>query len=424
MSGLVKNIVDDVKNHFIESSDYNGINLISLYERYDIDENEFFKIIEDLIRSDQVSLQFGNLTDNQYIIRFGQYKQDDQIVNLRKDRFEFVCAYPSKSLLKKTVKKLEFQDQPYSLRLKLGEAQISPAFFEFDVLDTYYNDPRYSFDFEDYSGRISIKSEYYESDEFPKKDKIFLESFGLGYNDANNRAIVVYLRYLDNLTPEHQKYWATKELYSGYKILKEYYENTVIGEWTFSHSLFSAFIAEQTAVNELSLIIGKQKLFKETYEDYKRPREFTPFFLPTLKNYESFISLLDKMISENINLSYFKEDIELQKIDIKKRGGTETINKGTLRLLDEWLRKHFKLVNKEGYNLLIKAFKRVRRQRQDPAHRLNENKYDPAYFELQLDIMEDVYESMKALRIIFSQHRSAKAYKIPDWLDDGVIKRF
>lgn len=48
-----------------------------------------------------------------------------------------------------------------------------------EVLQRYYDDPRYLFFFKDYSGRIS----YREKDGTPivrKEDEAFLQTFGLG----------------------------------------------------------------------------------------------------------------------------------------------------------------------------------------------------------------------------------------------------
>jgi len=98
--------------------------------------------------------------------------------------------------LNKTVSLDRFQNKPFTRRLLLGEPQLKPAFFHFDVLERYYNDPRYSFQFEDNQGTISITDKHYRSKSMAAKDKVFIQTFGLGYTaspKSRDRVIVVYL---------------------------------------------------------------------------------------------------------------------------------------------------------------------------------------------------------------------------------------
>src|SRR5690606_40618010 len=49
----------------------------------------------------------------------------------------------------------EFGNAFYTKQLALGEPHLKPIFFEIEVLDRYFNDPRFDFEFKDYSGQIS-----------------------------------------------------------------------------------------------------------------------------------------------------------------------------------------------------------------------------------------------------------------------------
>jgi hypothetical protein len=116
-----------------------------------------------------------------------------------------------------------------------------------------------------------------------ESDHIFLKTFGLGFDKDKNRVAVVYLAYLNKLTPEHQNYWRNKEVNRECSMLKEYYENTINGLWTHSHSVFSAFLGEQKALNDLSKTIFGKPLFNKTFEHDNRPKEFTFIFCTYIK---------------------------------------------------------------------------------------------------------------------------------------------
>ena len=297
-------------------------------------------------------------------------------------------------------------------------------FFEIEVLDKYFNDPRYDFSFEDYSGRISCVYDENDNPLVREEDQIFLKTFGLGFDANDNRLAVVYLRYLHDLTREHQIYWKSKEVKSSCKVLEEYHENCINGNWAFSYSIFTAFLGELNTLRKLSKVAFDKEVFRKSYDRDNRPKEFTFFFIPTLRNYNEFVHLLDKMISENINKDFFNGTIELFRIQEVEEGVIERIPKGTLQLFEEWLLLKYKNENKETLSGIFKPLKRIRKERQKPAHRINENIYDKKYTEMQKELINEAYNSIQALRMIFQRHRKTKDVEIPDWLDEGSIKMF
>src|SRR5690606_19984049 len=68
-----------------------------------------------------------------------------------------ICVYPTKEYLKENRDLSEFGYAKYTSALALAEPQLSFRFFETDVLERYSNDPRFDFEFNDFSGRISCK---------------------------------------------------------------------------------------------------------------------------------------------------------------------------------------------------------------------------------------------------------------------------
>lgn len=425
---------------FIESHDFNGIPLRDISREFKIDYKESIDLIKNLVLLNTVSIQSST---NPHIIGFKHYPVDIQIKILEEaknitervekiggisfsiENTEFpICLYPSQEYLKQNRDITGFKIAEYTKQLSLGEPHLSPRFFEIEVLERYFNDPRFDFKFEDYSGSISCKYDDNDNPIVRKEDQIFLKTFGLGIDSYGNRLAVVYLRYLKDLTPEHQLYWKSKEVTKDCVILKEYYENTINGNWAFSHSIFSAFIGEQKALDDLSKHIFGVNLFNRTFEKENRPKEFTFFFTPTLKNYNEFVLLLDKMISDNINKDFFKGKIESYELIQLQDNLVERKPKGTLRLLEEWLISTYNHPDKQILKDLFKPLKNVRSDRQNPAHRIKENDFNKEYIEKQKVMINNAYSSMRALRTIFQQHPQANSFRIPNWLENGDIKIF
>lgn len=430
-------VLKAIYDHFVKSSDYNGIALTNLSKKTKIDYLEILEILKNLVNQDKVSIQSGV---NPFIIGIAHYQVESQLKILEdaknnksntlsefksvKISFDshLACAYPSQKTLQNKRRLTKFVFSPYDKDLALGEPQLKPIFFEMEVLERYAKDPRYSFEFEDYSGNIYHNYDENDKPLLQETDQVFLKTFGLGFDEFNNRIIVAYLRYLGDLTPEHQMFWKNKEIKNRKcKMLEEYFQNTIEGNWTNTYSLFSGFIGEQKLVNDYSKAIFNIELFRKTFEDDKKPKDFTVFILPTLENFNNFIHLLDKMTSENLNKKFFEGKIELYE-DVKIDKQTfERKHKNTLRLLEEWLRKSYNFDDDEERvnRLLFSPLKSIRKERQNPAHKISNNTYDKKYIEMQRDFLSKAYNAMKNLRYILQSHPKSKVVEIPEWLDNG-----
>lgn len=437
MKERIENIVYDF---FVASSDFNGIPLRNLSQKLNIGYEKSIDIVKELVKNEIVSIQSST---NPNIIGFQHYPIDSQIhileeakktkeilhsfgdITISSEDTKFpICLYPSEKYLKKNRNLVEFGNAFYTKQLALGEPHLKPIFFEIEVLDRYFNDPRFDFKFEDYSGQISCFYDENENSIVREEDEVFLKTFGLGFDENGNRLAAVYLRYLKDLTPEHQVFWRSKEKFGNCKMLEEYHQNTIQGDWTFSYSIFSGFLGEQKYINDLTELAFSKPIFRRTYEKDNRPKEFTFFFTPTLKNYNDFILLLDKMISENINKDFFDGKVELFDFEKLEDGIVERKSKGTLQLFEEWLTKVFNIKGDGSIRNLFKPLKKIRRERQNPAHKINENQYDKQYIDKQKEIMNEAYFVLRNLRNIFHQHPKARNFEIPDWLENGHIKTF
>lgn len=276
------------------------------------------------------------------------------------------------------------------------------------VLEHYRNDPRYFYETNSISGSISIENEYFESRDMPDSDQILLETFGFAFDEAETRSVAVYLRYLSRLSPEHQSIWKSRQLDGEFQLHPDYYRSTVIGDWVTRISIFEAFIEELILINKMTDLIKKPNFFNETFEE-RKPRNFDFLLRPTLAECNSFVLLLDQMMSDNINKKFFENDIELQHEIRRKDGKIEIRSKGTITLLEEWIRQVFATEDTKEIEQMIAIFRNVRTLRQKPAHSAKENVFDKKYCAEQRSLAINAYKAVKTIRSIFEQHPRVKA---------------
>jgi len=435
-----ENIIRLVYDFFIRSSDFNGLPLREVSEKMGTGYEHSIDLIKKAVERGVLSIQSST---NPHIIGFQHFETEKQLwaleeakkikVEIRKfgdfeipmEQTEFpICLYPSPAYLKVHRDLTPFGDAYFTKQLALAQPQLSMIFFDIEVLDRYANDPRYDFRFTNYSGSISCHYDEHEKPLVRAEDELFLKSFGLGYAENGQRLAVVPLTYLKDLSEDQQMFWKSKRYNQPAKIAKAYHENMIQGQWTSSYSVFSAFIGEQNCLNQLSLHLFGKPIFHKVYDPDNRPKSFTPFFTPTLKNYLDFVSLLDKMISDNLNKDFFSDKVELDELTEGKDGTNQRKPKGTLRLFEDWLSGELQEGNPEGLKKLFGEFKDVRKQRQTPAHKITENSYDVKYYDKQLDLVGRCYQATKALRHFFARHPLAQDFTVPSWLDKGQVHNY
>jgi len=328
-----------------------------------------------------------------------------------------------KRTIKNRGKSDEFRDRPFTLILALGEPQLNYAVFDLNVLETYRNDPRYFYSTDDIGGSISISDKYYESLEMKPSDKILLQSFGFCYEkNTMNRAVAAFYWYLSKLTPEHQQIWYSKILKGEYFLHPDYARSSG-GDFYEKESIFVAFSEELQTINEFSKLMGRPNLFHESYKE-RRPIEFSFLLRPTLKEFNSFILLLDKMISDNINKEFFQHELPYQIETVRSDGKVVVQDKGTIALLDEWLDKVVRLPEPKDKIEMVEIFKKIRKMRMYPAHKVEEDKFEQDYFKEQRKLMIEAYSAVRILRLILANHPKTKSYPVPDWLFKGEIWTF
>lgn len=413
-------VLDFVTQFYLESRDFNGVSFEGVQKKFDLDPTELIPIIINLINTSKLSLNFGDIHPNPHIKAFEEEDSDIQVKKLKESNLKHVCIYPLKSHLSSIVDKSDYVDKPFTLRLALGEPQLSLLTFDITILEFYRNDPRYYYSCDNAGGRIHIRDEHYNSKNTPEPDKILLKEFGFSYDDKFNRAVSVFLTDLAVLTPKHQKIWDANKLTGNYKIHPEFWA-TAMGHFPEGISIFSAFIIELQQINEICKLIGRPVLFKKDFAGVEKPKELSFIIRPTSKEYYDFAHFLDKLISENINKEFFLDDINFEYEEIRKDGKIIITQKNTITILHEWLNKVLTTKNTTLIDDMIKTFKKIRDLRHNPAHKIDDNIFDKKYFQKQKDLVENTYNAIRTLRLILINHPKAKYHKVPDYLQKGKI---
>jgi hypothetical protein len=399
-------ITEHVVKFYLNSSDFNGLPYSSLKKRV-ITKGDLDTVLAELIAEDKIEIMYGDYHPNPHIKAFSGLDKKEQIEKLKNaELLKNSCIYPTRNVLTAIPNISEkYSDRPYSLELALGAGQLDFRSFDLSVLEIYRNDPRYHYDNNDISGMISVTDSH--STEVRESDKALLQTFGFSYSEEFDRAVAVFLRYLHDLTPEHQQIWKSKELKGDYKLHPDYYRNSILGEWGTRHSIFDAFTLELEIINNMCARMGKPGLFKNIFRD-SRPREFSFLLRPTLHEFNSFTLLLDKFMSDNINVDFFRGDVELESETEREDGKIIVTQKGTIQLLEQWVNKFFRPTDPGPILEMISSFKKVRKLRQEPAHAVKENEFDQKYFKDQRELIKQAYNAVRTIRLILANHPAVK----------------
>ncbi|BBO32537.1 AAA family ATPase [Lacipirellula parvula] len=393
----------EIARFYLESRDFNGIPFGELLRRTDSSAEQLTGVLQELIRNEIVGL-LGLEGGNSHIVLLGFSDVDTQIGSLACADANHTCLYLRRPYLNEYVPPDLYATLPYKRAMALGEPQLSFRSFDLHVLEDYRNDPRYRYRNFDLSGDICIRDEFFECEQVAEADKILLSTFGFSFDQDMNRAVAVFLRYLADLSAEHQRMWHARELNGEYALHPDYFESKIMGSWDTGVSACDAILAEMRLINKMAAAMGREPLFTESFGEYgeRKPAEFAFLLRPTNHEYQSFILVLDRMLSDNLNRRFFANDVPYEREIVQADGRIRVEQKGTLAILDEWLRAHFEVENWNPWDTAIATLREVRRLRQGPAHRLDDNHFDTSIFTQQQALLERVYSAVRALRILLS----------------------
>jgi len=415
-------IIQDTLDYYFESGDFNGLPISSVAKKHCLEINALEPDIRALLLDGKIDVCFGNVHPNPHIKAFSWITNEQQVEFLNTVGLtKHCCIYPSRATLESEPRVGNYVDRPYTHEIAKGAGQLDHRSFDLSVLEFYRNDPRYYYQTDDINGSICIESEFFESVSVPKKDQALLQTFGFAYDDNLNRFAASFIRYLADLTSEHQQIWKAKEVEGEHKLHPDYYRNNILGDWGRKTSIFEAFTEELSTINKMCSLMERPALFRQTFAQ-NRPKEFGFLLRPTLSEFNAFVLLLDKMLSDNIDTAFFI-DIEREQEEVRADGKIVVRQKGTIAMLEEWVRRHFRPEDPEPIDFLFKTLRTVRKLRQKPAHAVNENAFDQKYFKQQRLLVMDAYNAVRLIRLILANHPAVRRNppEISEHVRDGKI---
>ena len=407
---------DVIVAFYLKSRGFNGMPSRTLARALELDQEKLSGFLTELVQREIATLNFGDRHPNPHIKAFEPQTIQEQLDKLARLGTNNLCVYPTGERLQETVDQQAFSGRPFTLRLALGEPQFLPLSFDLTVLEKYRNDPRYSYTHNDVGGSIAARGGEEDLD-MPEQDQVLLQTFGFSFDTGMNRAVVVFLWYLANLSPEHQAIWKAHLLHGEYNCHPDYWRSSM-GHWPTGISVFEAFLRELAEVNVLCQRIGYPNLFRRVFGGDERPRRFGFLLRATRQEFDDFVALLDRMMSDNLTLAFFRAELELEEEIERRDGRIEVRRKGTIVLLDEWLTKMYEMQDRKGQREIIGAFRRVRKLRQRPAHAVDADEFDQSYLTQQRELMAESWGAIASLRFIFSHHPRAVGHKPTHVRDD------
>ncbi|WP_280352103.1 hypothetical protein [Nocardia abscessus] len=325
-----------------------------------------------------------------------------------------ICLYPTAAAMADYNLGGMHADQPYSLQMAKGRGTLELAYFRFDVLEPYRNDPRFDFRFTDFGANVSISNEVYLDDNEADDDKISIGHIGFAYdlsqydeNDPNStivRRVCAFFCDLSKLSSTHQQRWRTYQVPDAPNLKPHpIWFRQQMGHWPDGLGPFERLFFELRTWNELHQRAFDEDLLRVT----ERPTGLGWILRASQTEYDSFVHELDKLLSDNIR----HKALDSLGAAKKNENGDPL---GTLARLDDALTKLH--ADEDGRKHVLKPLKEVRRLRQRPAHGVNTNITDSTFIHRQAALLQQVTEAVENLRHFWQTHPKNRDWEEPDYV--------
>ena len=389
-------LLDEVIKRYLHSGDFNGLYV----DAETLDRPVASKLVEDGLVEVVAEEDFINPHIRPWPSRRSIESQVASIDRLNDETYG-LCLYPKAQALKAVRTPKRYAHQPFSQAMAKGRGTLELAYFRFDVLEQYRNDPRFLFKFEDFGADATIGDEAFLDDEESEEDKTGLQHVGFAYdlsgydpNDADSpiiRRVCVFYGDLAKLTPTHQQRWKTYQVDETGLHPHPVWMTQQMGHWPDGFGPFERLLFEMACLNELHERAFGKPLLRTT----DRPRDFGWILRPSQHEWDTFIQQLDKLLSENLS----HDALDLRGVPRKDDVGQ---NIGSLNRLAALLSSRG--VSESAVKDVLKPLRDVRQARQRPAHALRANITDKTFVHKQVVLIERVTESLFMLRRFWQTH--------------------
>jgi len=414
-----------VTRHYLKSPEFNGISVVELCEALKAPWSAIVEPLRLLVENEQVGILAEGSDIDTHVLRMGFPSREFQLAQLDKPPSPHTCIYPLLKHLAKVVDPSKYADRPYRMALALGEPQLAYRVFDLSVLEEYRGNPRYRYWTNDYGGQICIVGERRTEGPCSGDDQVLLPTFGFAYDASQNRAIAVLLHYLAALTPKHQQIWKPKELKGKFELYPDYFGTVILGNPPEGASIYAAVVAEIKLINQLARAMGRAALFHEHFEPdgEVRMREFACLVRPTAAEFNGFLRVLDRLMSESIDREFFRDDVPSETGNGRELGNATAHQKGTLEMLVDWGSRTFPAPQLDRWLQACRSLRKVRSLRQRPDQSRDDRIFDPSYISRQRELMILSYKSLHTLREMMSRLPAARGAKpeVPKWMRSGRV---
>lgn len=409
----MQSLFDDVVKFYLESHDFNGF---PLHDASQATLDDAAALVE----AGHLEVASNKDWMNPHIRPWSSRRsRDEQLQDITNsaDAQLVVCLYPTATALAEHLEPGVYADQPYRRRQAEGGGRLEVAYFRFDVLEAYRNDPRYLFELNDFGLWLSVTDAVYMDDEEHEDDKTSISHVGFAYDLSKfdhdddttpiTRRVCAFLCDLGNLTPTHQQRWRTYEVPAeGLEPHPVWRGAQIYGQWPDGLGPFERLLFELRSLNELHHKAFGVDLLRST----ERPREFGWILRPSQQEFDAFVHQLDKLLSENLRHDAFDQAGVPRKDDNGQPNGT-------LKRLDRLLERNG--VAEDVRREVLKPIKDVRGARQKPAHTLRANVTDKTFVRKQAQLLQDVTASVFSLREHWQSHPANAGWSEPEYISSG-----
>ena len=406
-------ILNEALDTYLQSGDFNGMGVAQLTHAEDVE------LIKEFIAGGRLDLVRGDGHPNPHIKAFPAEPIDVQLEKIDEAGLAG-CLYPTPLLLAEHDAGAG-EVAPYTRALMQGAPQLSYRAFDLRALEWYRNDPRFDFDVDDIHGRILQKDGTQIADRAVVRDGLEFFEFGFAYDDDMHRAVAAFIRYLHDLPEALQIEMAKHELNGAYKLHPDFIRTQIIGDFPEKMPIYDAFLQEKIQINRFCKQMGKPPLFRSEFGDLKRPNGFGILLRPTKKEFRDFALLLDQLLSDDFNRDFFRGDVELNRYLTDEDGNRVTQSKGTIQLLDEWIGAKFGPADPKPIEEMFANIRAVRKVRQKPAHKVEDNEFDQKYLAEQRELISNAFHAVHTLRMVLENHPATRQNEVSDYLREAKV---
>jgi hypothetical protein len=406
---MMDDLLGQIIDHYRNSADFNGLRFMGEHEE---DRVAAAALVRDGVVQVVTEADFPNPSIRPWPSKGTIEQQVESITALDGNGYG-VCLYPTPQALSKPGTRRAYRGQPYRQAMAKGRGALELAYFRFDVLEQYRNDPRFAFEFADFGATAVIGDDAFQDETEPEHDKIVMSHMGFAYDlsqyeavDPNSpivRRVCAFYGDLAKLSPTHQQRWKTYEVDANGLYPHPGWWEPQMGHWADGIGPFEKFLFEQQMLNEFYEKAHGVALFGTVDE---RPREFGWILRPSQHEWDGFILLLDKLLSENLR----SDGLDAAHAARQNEDGHHL---GSLSRLQAMLTQ--RQIPAEAVKEVLAPFREIRNARQRPAHSLRTNITDRTFVHRQVELIGRVNESLELLRRFWQRHPANRDWEEPEF---------